>query len=208
MSLLSTRRAGTRPRFLLAAGARARGRALLAGRRWLRARSIPIEPMKFYSLPTLAQGEASTTFGDAGPKSGFLHIWGRRGAGRGCGRQGRGGGWRIQIWGPNVYRPARDTASAPNVWRADTHSACELVSTCAGYRFGSERVSSGYTFAAQMCIGEPRDKLLATSRTWQRRVGCARPTAPRSPRESPPLPLRAGSPTAGPPRTPQRWPAR
>lgn len=147
MSLLSTRRAGTRPRFLLAAGARARGRALLAGRRWLRARSIPIEPMKFYSLPTLAQGEASTTFGDAGPKSGFLHIWGRRGAGRGCGRQGRGGAGgyrfgartyidlrgvqfrvrtsieRIHIRRPNVYRRASRQATRYKPYLA---TACRM----------------------------------------------------------------------------------
>lgn len=119
---------------MLAAGARARGRALLAGRRWLRARSIPIEPMKFYSLPTLAQGEASTTFGDAGPKSGFLHIWGRRGAGRGADGGGRGGR-RIQLRGP-----------------ADTHSGPECVSTCAGYRFGYECVAGGYTFGVRTCI--------------------------------------------------------
>lgn len=172
MSLLSTRRAGTRPRFLLAAGARARGRALLAGRRWLRAQSIPIEPMKFYSLPTLAQGEADTTFGDAGPKSGFLHIW--RTSRRGTGVQ-----------------PAGAAGAGAGAGLADTHSG-----------------PGGYTFVARMCIGEPRDKPLATVRTWQRHVGCARPTAPRSPRESPPWPLRAGSPTAGPPRMPQRWPAR
>lgn len=52
--------------------------------------------MKFYSLPTLAQGEADTTFGDAGPKSGFLHILG-------CDWRGAGG-MLIHIRRPNVYR--------------------------------------------------------------------------------------------------------
>lgn len=92
----------------------------------------------------------------AGRKSGFLHIWGRRGAGRGlgCGRRGpreaggyRFGARRIQIRGPNLYRPARDTASGTNVWRAPallaTHSGPERVATCTGYRFGYECVAAG-----------------------------------------------------------------
>ena len=116
------------------------------------------------------QGGGCAGFGGGATKSGFLHIWGRRGAGRGCGRRGRGGladtgsgpsGYsfgarRIHIWDPNVYRPARDTASGANVWRAPallaTHSGPERVATCAGYSFGSERVAGGYTFGVQTCI--------------------------------------------------------
>ena len=84
--------------------------------------------MKFYSLPTLAQGEADTTFGDAGPKSGFLHILG-------CDWRGAGGA---------------DGRAAGGL--ADTDLGPERISTCAGYSFGSERVAGGYTFGVRTCI--------------------------------------------------------
>ena len=122
--------------------------------------------MKFYSLLTPVQGEAGARFGCPRPKSGFLHIWGRRGAGRGLGGGRRGpreaGGYRfgtrrIQLRGPNVYRPARDTGSGTNVWQRApallaTHSGPERVATCAGYRFGYECVAGGYTFGVRTCI--------------------------------------------------------
>ena len=115
---------------------------------------------------------------------------------------------RIHIQGPNVYRPARDTGSGANEYQVDTNSGSECVSTCAGYSFVPERVASRYTFAAQTCIGESRDKPLATNRTSRRRVGCARPTAPKWPPGNRPSPHRADSPTARPPHTPQRLRAR
>ena len=79
------------------------------------------------------------------------------GAGRPGGGERAGGGysfgaWRIQIRGladtdsGPVYRPARDTASGANVWRAPvllaTHSGPERVATCAGYNFGCECVAA------------------------------------------------------------------
>ena len=64
---------------------------------------------------------------------------------------GAGGARLLHIRRANLYRPARDTGSGANVWREDTHSACEPVSTSAGYRFGCERVSSGYKFRVRMC---------------------------------------------------------
>ena len=60
----------------------------------------------------------------------------------------------LHIRRANLYRPARDTASAPNEYRADTNSGSECVSTCAGYRFGCERVARGHTFGVRTCIDQ------------------------------------------------------
>ena len=81
--------------------------------------------------------------------------WGRAGRGAASARGAdtasgpggyRFGAWRIQIRGLNLYRPARDTASGANVWRAPvllaTHSGPERVATCAGYNFGCECVAA------------------------------------------------------------------
>ena len=171
--------------------------------------------MKFYSLGAATQGGAGSGRHSAGRKSGFLHIWGPAAPGcytfgvrtcidlRGIQVRVRTCGERTHIRRANLYRPARDTGSGANEYQVDTNSGSECVPTCAGYSFVSERVASRYTFAAQTCIGEPRDKPLATGRTSRRHVGCARPTAPKWPPGSRPSPHRAGSPTAGPPHMPQ-----
>ncbi len=88
----------------------------------------------------------------------------------------------------------------------DTHSLFECVSTWAGHRFGSECVSGGSGKQPRRC--QPWPGLAATNRTSRRRVGCARPTAPKWPPGNRPSPHRADSPTARPPHTPQRLRAR
>ena len=93
-------------------------------------------------------------------------------------------------------------------WWVDTHSLFECVSTWAGHRFGSECVSGAVPGTPKAPAAGRGLRLQATNRTSRRRVGCARPTAPKWPPGNRPSPHRADSPTARPPHTPQRLRAR